>query len=409
MRSQGYDNGANMRGEINGVKSRILEKNKCALFSPCGAHSLNRVGVNAAKLNPDVITFFGNIENFYSLFAHSPARWEVLKKHVTLSLQSLSETRWSERIQAVRPIVKHYPGILAVLDVILGEMATGLTPSALNTTKGLKKYFRSYKGLLMTVFWHKILASIDNKNVVIQSKGISLDVETALIRDLVQEMQHLRDSWESVVQEAKVVAEAVGVQPQFPENRKISIEPEQDFRISVVYPVLDFIINDLMTRFEAADTICELFSPILSFQNLDDGQLTAKAAKLVNTYEKDLSEDFLHEILHLKSIHKTVFGTERTPIRLLNAIYDKKLQGIFANVCLAIKLFCTVPVTVSSAERSFSRLANSLKTWQRSTTSQERLNHLAILCIENDLAKQVDFTEVIEKFASTKARKYTLR
>ena len=39
LRSQGYDNGANMRGKINGVKSRILEKNKCALFSPCGAHS----------------------------------------------------------------------------------------------------------------------------------------------------------------------------------------------------------------------------------------------------------------------------------------------------------------------------------------------------------------------------------
>jgi len=50
-----------MRGQINGVKSRILEKNKYALFSPCGAHSLNRVEVNAAKINPDVITFFGNI------------------------------------------------------------------------------------------------------------------------------------------------------------------------------------------------------------------------------------------------------------------------------------------------------------------------------------------------------------
>jgi hypothetical protein len=34
----------------------------------------------------------------------------------------------------------------------------------------------------MTVFWHKILASIDNKNVNIQSKGKSLDVETALMR-----------------------------------------------------------------------------------------------------------------------------------------------------------------------------------------------------------------------------------
>ena len=36
---------------------------------------------------------------------------------------------------------------------------------------------------------------------------------------------------------------------------------------------------------------------------------------------------------------------------------------------------------------------------------QERLNDLAILSIENELARQVNFDELIDTFASRKARK----
>ena len=37
--------------------------------------------------------------------------------------------------------------------------------------------------------------------------------------------------------------------------------------------------------------------------------------------------------------------------------------------------------------------------------SQERLNDLAILSIENELARQANFDELIDTFASRKARK----
>ncbi|KAJ8892218.1 hypothetical protein PR048_004798 [Dryococelus australis] len=148
------------------------------------AHSLNRVGVNAAKLNHDVLKFFGNIESFYSLFSNSPGRWELLKQHVPLSLQSL--THWSERLQAVRPIVKHYPLILKVVDLLLEDTVTTLTPLARNTIFRLK-YLGSFKGLLIS-FWHTVLSAIDQKNVIIQGKAISLNVETQLIKDLLNEM-----------------------------------------------------------------------------------------------------------------------------------------------------------------------------------------------------------------------------
>ncbi|KAJ8895810.1 hypothetical protein PR048_001148 [Dryococelus australis] len=51
--------------EQNFFNQDYLKKNEFAIFSPFRAHSLNRVVVNAAKLNHDVLTFFGNIEHFY--------------------------------------------------------------------------------------------------------------------------------------------------------------------------------------------------------------------------------------------------------------------------------------------------------------------------------------------------------
>lgn len=38
-RGQGYDNGANLRGEKSDVQKRIIEVNPLAYFVPCGSHS----------------------------------------------------------------------------------------------------------------------------------------------------------------------------------------------------------------------------------------------------------------------------------------------------------------------------------------------------------------------------------
>ena len=63
-----------------------------------------------------------------------------------------------------------------------------------------------------------------------------------------------------------------------------------------------------------------------------------------------------------------------------------------------------IPVTVASAERSFSKI-KLIKTYLRSTMCQSNLSHLAMISIENEEAKTVDRTDLIKKFASANARR----
>ncbi|XP_042066002.1 uncharacterized protein LOC121809439 isoform X9 [Salvia splendens] len=74
----------------------------------------------------------------------------------------------------------------------------------------------------------------------------------------------------------------------------------------------------------------------------------------------------------------------------------------------AYRILFTVPVTVASAERSFSKL-KLLKNYLRSTMSQQRLNGLATLCIEKKLLDEVDSNTIINDFASRNVRRNFLR
>ncbi|ESO11935.1 hypothetical protein HELRODRAFT_108960 [Helobdella robusta] len=95
------------------------------------------------------------------------------------------------------------------------------------------------------------------------------------------------------------------------------------------------------------------------------------------------------------------------PITLLSTLASQNLTNIFPNVVIALRIFCTLPVTVSEAERSFSLLSR-VKNFLRSTMSEERLTSLGMLALENDLARSLNFDDVVDDFANNKSRKVHL-
>ena len=76
----------------------------------------------------------------------------------------------------------------------------------------------------------------------------------------------------------------------------------------------------------------------------------------------------------------------------------------YPNVSVAYRILLTMPVTVASAERSFSKL-KLLKNYLRSTMLQDRLNGLAMCCIEKDILENIDLDIVLNDFASRNARR----
>lgn len=201
-RGQGYDNGANMAGLYNGAQAIISEINPLALFSNCGAHSLNLCGANAAECCEEAITFFGMVQKTYNFFVRSPQRWEILEKHIGCSLHSTSQTRWSARVDSVKPFAKHSP----LIKKALNECKTlNLSAECKTDLNGIMKYLNSFKCVLMATIWLKVLVSVDLRNKLLQSRDATLDVEVANIENLVQELKSLRNQWDKLLVEAKLV------------------------------------------------------------------------------------------------------------------------------------------------------------------------------------------------------------
>jgi hypothetical protein len=92
---------------------------------------------------------------------------------------------------------------------------------------------------------------------------------------------------------------------------------------------------------------------------------------------------------------------------LLNSLYQYKLENLFPNICVSLRILLTIPATVASAERSFSKL-KLVKNYLHSTMSQDRLVDLARLNIESEIARKINFDNVITRIALIKTRKAPL-
>ena len=89
--------------------------------------------------------------------------------------------------------------------------------------------------------------------------------------------------------------------------------------------------------------------------------------------------------------------------QLAQFLNEEQLDAIYPNVQIALRIFLCTLASNCSAERSFSCLRR-IKTYLRSSLCQERLNILAILAIESDLTKSLDYDAIIDKFADLKSR-----
>jgi hypothetical protein len=318
----------------------------------------------------------------------------------------------------VRPFAAHLPGLKKALNKI---QELHLTPQTLTEIRGIERYLNSFECLLMSSIWLKVLAEINAWNLILQARQTSLDVEVVNLQHLIDNLTALRSKCSKILQECKIVAKNIGMNPELPEKRKKqklhadrSTEeeqvqsPENSFKIKVFFVIIDSVIGNMARGYQAANSINDLFMFLWKYPILSEEELKQRVMKWSEEYKNDVEGDeLLAEVQHLKIIQPANFKANLKPFELLNTFVKQNLSNIFPNVVILLRIFCSLPVTVAEAERSFSLLSR-VKNFLRSTMTQDRLISLAMLALENNLAKLLNFGDVIEIFANKKSRKIAL-
>ncbi|KAK0137692.1 Zinc finger MYM-type protein 1 [Merluccius polli] len=419
-RGQSYDNGANMKGKTKGVQARLLRENPRALFVPCGAHTLNLVVADAAKSSTDALSYFGYLQRIYVLFSASTQRWTILKHHVKTTVKSWSDTRWESRINSVQAVRFQ---TAEVRDALL-EVREKATDSMVKTeAQSLAEEVGSYRFSICSVVWYDMLAKIHHVSKSLQSVSMQLDVALNFLRTAEASLVSYRSTGFASAQVcARDLCEEMNVDTVLRQKRlrktkrqfsyESPDEPEGDalkkLEISFFNVIVDASVTSLQERFKLLSDVHDKFGVLVNFPNLLEEDVAKECETLSNTLSHGDHKDVDGRELALEMNNFPVLPKAgMTTITILNYLKEHKLEEVFPNMWVALRIAVTLPVTVASAERSFSKL-KLLKTYLRSTMTQERLNGLALMSINQEVSTQITFEETINEFAIRKSRRVKL-
>ena len=116
--------------------------------------------------------------------------------------------------------------------------------------------------------------------------------------------------------------------------------------------------------------------------------LEVETRKFLNKFSDNVSPLFPSQMLSIKTSfrEKIAHLKSATEIASFLIVENASLATTYPDVCTAYMMYTTVPVTVATAERFFSKLKLN-KNFLRSSMYQERLSGLALLSIKNERAK----------------------
>ncbi|XP_046750609.1 uncharacterized protein LOC124413866 [Diprion similis] len=337
------------------------------------------------------------------------------------TLRKVCPTRWSSQIQAVDSLRSRYFNVMKILTYLSlsGKKADEKVRAA-----ALAKYFGEFSTVILIVLQNKILGSVDVVSKLLQTKQEDIQKLVEMLSPLIEEFSSLRNNWHIVKDDSVKLAEDWKIIPSFPEKRvrrtrRIFDElqsderledPEKRFQCEVFNYNLDIVISQLRIRFKALHEISGIFGclypPVLLRSS--DQDVINKVAVLVKAYPENISSNIGPQSQQLKMCFSDSLSKITTVREVAELLLIKtQASSSFPDVNAACFIFLTLPVTVASAERSFSKL-NLIETYFRNSISQNRLSSLAIISIERQRAKQLDLNDLVNQFATIKARKCKL-
>lgn len=419
LRGQGFDGASAMSGAYNGAQAVIYAQHPKAPYVHCASHCLNLAITYSSKV-PAIRNSFGIIGKIYSFFK-TPKRNLVLTSKINAAnqgeteisakkLKKLCPTRWVERHDAITVMVALFDQVIEALEEI--------------TTWNDKETSTEAHTLLCSILTSQFVIALLSADKLLsysvrlseKLQGVNLDLATAVsdVEDVTKAISIIRenatnefhDLFEQAVKKLEQHGENITlprcVSRQIYRSNFNAQTPEEYYRLSVFIPWIDNFISHLHEKFLKHKKLLQSFASVVPNgmqPTQEENQLFIALSKTFSNDFGPRSDNILRAELHLWYMKISGMNKEtKSPIELLN-VCD---QNTFPNVFEILKVYATLPVSTSTAERSFSTMKR-LKTYLRNSMSENRLNGLASMNIHREV--QIDPDEIINALATKKNRR----
>lgn len=130
----------------------------------------------------------------------------------------------------------------------------------------------------MSSIWFKILTTINERNVVFQARNATIDVEVENLNVLLSDLQFIRNRWDDILSECKLVANEIKISSSFPPSRKRKrttvfsdnvdedsttascTNEEAEFKSNTFLAIVDSVVAGITNRFDAVRKLNDTFS-----------------------------------------------------------------------------------------------------------------------------------------------------
>ncbi|CAN6717423.1 unnamed protein product [Malus baccata var. baccata] len=340
----GYDGASNMKGELNGLKTKILSKYPQAFYVHWFAHQLQLALVAVTKGIEGVAIFFNNASILVNTIGSSCKRrdafrkkqLEQIKKALDIgdletgrglnqesSLMRPCHTHWNSHYGTTVSIIVMFEAMVEVLEWIKDDT----NQDNFGETSQLFHNIQTFDFLFHLFFMRLILRVTNELSQALQKKDQDIVNAMALVEVCKQRLQSLRDDdfgnllddVQKFCLEHDIVIpnmEDLHFVPRKSRRKAPRLTNFHYYHVDLYFQVLDTQLKELNDRFNEVNTellLCmACLSPVNNFASFDK----AKIVRLAQLYPQDFDR---MDLMNL-------------PIQLDNYIHDMKMHNEFSSL-----------------------------------------------------------------------------
>lgn len=308
-------------------------------------------------------------------------------------LPRAAPTRWNFKSRTVNTLFEHQDSFKECLDKTIDS--DGMDSVTISEASGLLKHLNCPDFLYWLKIFHYIMPHVEILFNQTQMRGIESGQMQKAVEQFQQQIIRIRNSTDNDSEDRNNEEPAT----------KRQKTTAGDSRSVIAKEICDTILNQIIDRFNFKDHLSaaklfdssnfKIYKQVFPQKHFDE---TVKSYPMLDSVKLKSELSAIYE----RDDMCDVSGI----LPLLVFITDNNLKKVLTETYKLLDIICTTPMSTAECERCFSTLKR-IKTFLRSTMSEDRLNALAVLSIEKKFVQSIpDFdNKVIDVFSSMKNRR----